>query len=135
MNALLSITPAYARPLWPLRSEIIYVVYKVCDRRDWADARASGVYTGAPVDHQDGFIHFSTANQLAETLEKHFAGREDLVLLAVPVVRLGDALQWEPSRGGDLFPHLYGDLPASAVVTEQLLELDADGKHILPDDL
>lgn len=135
MTALWTYTPTPARPLWPLRSEIIYVIYKVCDRDSWADARARGVYTGAPVDLEDGFIHFSTAGQLPETLEKHFAGRDDLVLLAVPIVRLGDALQWEPSRGGDLFPHLYADLAVSAVVTERLLELGADGRHILPDDL
>jgi uncharacterized protein (DUF952 family) len=135
MNALLTILPTPSRPLWPIRSEIIYVIYKVCDQEAWAEARARGVFTGAPVDHEDGYIHFSTAGQLAETLEKHFAGREGLVLLAVPIVRLGDDLQWETSRGGDLFPHLYAELPVSAVVSEQLLDLDASGKHILPGDL
>jgi uncharacterized protein (DUF952 family) len=87
------------------------------------------------VDHQDGYIHFSTAGQLAETLARHFAARHDLVLLGVPVVRLGDALQWEPSRGGDLFPHLYANLAVDTVVSEHPLELDAQGRHILPDTL
>lgn len=135
MNALRSFASTPFRPLWPIRSEIIYVIYKVCDRESWAEARRHGVYSGAPVDHEDGYIHFSTAAQLAETLARHFAGREGLVLLGVPVVRLGDALQWEPSRGGDLFPHLYAELPVSAVVSEHPLALDADGRHILPDDL
>jgi uncharacterized protein (DUF952 family) len=135
MNALWTFTPARARPLWPIWSEIIYVIYKVCDQDSWAEARRRGVYSGAPVDHQDGYIHFSTAGQLAETLARHFAGRQGLVLLGVPVVRLGDALQWEPSRGGDLFPHLYADLTVDAVVSEHPLALDAEGRHILPDDL
>lgn len=118
-----------------MTSELVYIVYKVCDMEDWARARAEGVYKGAPVDLEDGFMHFSTADQLAETLSRHFAGREGLVLLGVPVARVGAALQWEVSRGGDLFPHLYADLPVSAVVSEQLLELDEAGRHILPDDL
>jgi uncharacterized protein (DUF952 family) len=126
---------SHPRPLWPIRSKIIDVIYKVCDRDSWAEARRHGIYSGAPVDHQDGYIHFSTAGQLAETLAKHFAGREGLVLLGVPVAGLGDALQWEPSRGGDLFPHLYADLAVSAVVSEHPLTLDGQGRHILPDNL
>ena len=88
------------------------IVYKICDQDAWRKAVAMGVFTGAPVDVADGFIHFSAAHQVRETAAKHFAGQEGLVLVAVDATVLGDALKWEPSRGGDLFPHLYGDLPA-----------------------
>lgn len=127
--------PIRPKTLRPHRTDTIYVVYKVCDMESWALARRQGVFKGAAVDLEDGFIHFSTADQLSETLAKHFQGQEGLVLLGVPVMRLGMALQWEVSRGGDLFPHLYADLPLSAVVSEQLLELDEDGIHILPEDI
>ena len=90
-------------------------IYKISPRDAWQQALEAGVYSGAPVDEQDGYIHFSTAAQLVETAAKHFAGQDDLVLVAVDVVRLGDALKWEPSRGGALFPHLYGPLPMEAV--------------------
>ena len=90
-------------------------IFKVLPESEWAAAQQSGVFTGSEVDRRDGFIHFSTADQLAETLAKHFAGQTDLVVLAVDPDRLDD-LRMEPSRGGDLFPHLYGDLPVDAVV-------------------
>jgi uncharacterized protein (DUF952 family) len=89
------------------------LLYKVCRAGDWADAATSGVYRGSAADLRDGFIHFSTKVQLAETLRRHFAGQQDLVLVEVASDALGPALRWEPSRGGALFPHLYGELPVS----------------------
>jgi uncharacterized protein (DUF952 family) len=91
------------------------IIYKICDASLWREAERTGVFRGAPVDLADGFIHFSAPDQVAGTAAKHFAGRDDLVLVAVETEALGDALLWEPSRGGALFPHLYGELPVSAV--------------------
>jgi len=139
-------------------------------RAEWEAAQAGGVYCGSVHDTRDGFIHFSTAAQLAETARKHFAGVSDLVLLAVDVAALneplsphpvplpmgegtvlqtlcpvqesllpwgegqdeGCALRWEPSRGGDLFPHLYAELPISAVKSVTLIALAEDGTPIVP---
>jgi uncharacterized protein (DUF952 family) len=109
------------------------LVYKICPRSLWREAQAAGRFTGAPVDRADGFIHFSTAAQVAETAGRHFAGQEDLLLLAVEGDALGEALRYEPSRGGDLFPHLYGDLPLDAVVTVEELPLGPDGCHVFPE--
>jgi len=108
------------------------LVYKICPRDLWATAEATGRFTGAPVDVADGFIHFSTAPQAAETAARHFAGVHDLVLVAVETEVLGDALRFEPSRGGDLFPHLYGDLPVSAVRAVHDLPVGPDGRHAFP---
>lgn len=108
------------------------LIYKICPRALWREAEAAGRFTGAPIDHQDGFIHFSTADQVAETAARHFAGQGDLLLVAVEAGALGDALRYEPSRGGDLFPHLYGPLPLSAVVAVDEMPLSADGRHGLP---
>ena len=109
------------------------LIYKICPADDWAAAHAAGVYTGAPVDKADGFIHFSTAAQLAETAARHFAGQDGLMLVAVAVSGLDAAtLKWEPSRGGALFPHLYGPLPLDAVVDARPLPLGADGRHRFP---
>jgi uncharacterized protein (DUF952 family) len=95
------------------------LVYKVLAAAEWcADL---SVYHGSADDARDGFIHLSTAAQLPGTLERHFRGREDLVLLAVDAAALGEALRWEPSRGGDLFPHLYGALPRSAIRGESAI--------------
>lgn len=91
-------------------------IYKLCSRTLWEEAQVTGIFTGAPIDHRDGFIHFSTAEQLAETATKHFAGQRDLMLLTVDAPQLGDALKFEPSRGGQLFPHLYAPLPLAAVL-------------------
>jgi uncharacterized protein (DUF952 family) len=96
-------------------------IYKVCTRAEWATARRAGSYDGSADDRRDGFIHFSTASQLAGTLAKHFSGQPDLVLLTVDVARLGPSLRWEAARDGSLFPHLYGTLPLEAVVAEALL--------------
>ena len=90
-------------------------IYKICTADEWRDAERAGAYRGSAVDRRDGFIHFSTAEQAAETAAKWFAGQHDLVLVAVDAAALGDRLKWEPSRGGALFPHLYGELPLAAV--------------------
>jgi len=111
------------------------IIYTVASAQDWDAAEAVGAYHGSPDDERDGFIHFSTAAQLPGTLAKHFAGQDGLVLIAVDAAALGDKLVWEPSRGGDLFPHLYGSLPAEAALWTQALRLKADGSHALPADL
>jgi uncharacterized protein (DUF952 family) len=108
-------------------------IYKICSSGAWRDAEQAGVLRGAGVDARDGFIHFSTAAQLAETAAKHFAGAADQVLVAVDVPSLGGALKWEPSRGGDLFPHLYGPLPLAAVKWAVPLCLGPDGRHVFPE--
>jgi uncharacterized protein (DUF952 family) len=104
-------------------------IYKICPASEWAEAVRAGVYRGSPADLRDGFIHFSTAEQVAETAAKHFAGQSDLVLVAVETDGLGADLKWEPSRGGALFPHLYGDLPVNAALWVKPLPLDNQGRH------
>jgi len=108
-------------------------IYHMCRRDEWLLAEAAGEYGGSSQDVADGFIHFSTAQQVRESAAKHRAGQTGLVLLSVDPDLLGDALKWEPSRGGQLFPHLYGALPVSAVQRTDALELDADGAHRFPD--
>jgi uncharacterized protein (DUF952 family) len=108
-------------------------IYKICDSALWGEAERAGVFTGAPVDHADGFIHFSTAAQVTETAARHFAEQGALLLVAVDPTVLGSALRYEPSRGGQLFPHLYGALPLSAVRWVKPLPLGADGKHLFPE--
>ena len=109
------------------------LIYKICPRALWREAEGLGRFTGAPIDLADGFIHFSTAAQVAETAARHFAGQDDLLLVAVEADRLGPALRFEPSRGGDLFPHLYGDLPLAAVVSVVEMPLGPDGRHSFPE--
>ncbi len=92
-------------------------VYKILPRQDWTEAQARGGYGGAPIDRADGFIHLSAADQVAETLRLHFAGQADLVIVGFEAEALGDALRWEASRGGALFPHLYGPLPVALAVS------------------
>jgi uncharacterized protein (DUF952 family) len=101
-------------------------IYKILPRAEWAAAQAKGVFDGSAVDLADGFIHFSTATQAAETARRHFAGRADLVVLEVEADDLAADLRWEPSRGGDLFPHLYASLAVASVraVTEAPLGAD-----------
>jgi uncharacterized protein (DUF952 family) len=108
-------------------------IYKICSLPLWEEAQRDGVFKGAAVDLRDGFIHFSTAPQVRETAARHFAGIFGLVLIAVDAEALTDALRWEPSRGGDLFPHLYGALPLAAVLWTQPLPLDAGGQHAFPE--
>ncbi len=109
------------------------LIYKICPRRLWQEAERAGTFGGAPVDRADGYIHFSTAEQVAETAAKHFAGATDLVLVAVEAASLGTALRWEPARGGTLFPHLYGELPVAGVRWVKPLPLGPDGRHRFPD--
>jgi uncharacterized protein (DUF952 family) len=108
-------------------------IYKICPTELWRDAQQAGLFCGAPLDLRDGFIHFSTAGQVAETAAKHFAGAADQVLVAIDAASLGGALKWEPSRGGDLFPHLYGPLSLQAVLWAVPLALGPDGRHVFPE--
>ena len=105
------------------------LILKIFRRHEWDAFRRAGETVGAPVDLADGFIHFSTAAQVAETAAKHFAGQMDLLLVAIDGATLGDALKWEPSRGGALFPHLYAPLDPRAAVSVRPLPLGADGAH------
>jgi len=107
-------------------------IYKICDSAAWQAAERVGEFAGAPVDLADGYIHFSTADQVKETAARHFAGQRDLVLVSVDADALGPALKWEPSRGGALFPHLYGALPLTAVRWTKPLPLGPDGRHVFP---
>ena len=102
-------------------------IYKILPRAEWSAAQALGRFEGSAVDHQDGYIHFSTAAQAGETARRYFAGLPDLVVLEVEGDDLGPALKWEPSRGGDLFPHLYAPLDAAQVRAVHDAPLDADG--------
>jgi uncharacterized protein (DUF952 family) len=103
------------------------VIYKICPAALWREAERDGIFRGSADDKRDGFIHFSTAAQLVETAAKHFSGQHDLVLVRVDAAKLGADLKWETSRGGALFPHLYGDLGLDAVMTAQPLPLGSDG--------
>ena len=111
---------------------MIRVIYKIVPKSLWDEAKTKGVFEGAAIDLTDGYIHFSTANQAKETAARHFAGQNDLLLVAVDVERLGTALKFEPSRGGDLFPHLYAALDLSAVLWEKPLPLMPEG-HQFPE--
>jgi uncharacterized protein (DUF952 family) len=108
-------------------------IFKVCGTAEWTAAEERGFYAGSADDRRDGFIHFSTLTQLAGTLAKHFPGRDDLVLVAVQAEALGDALKWEPSRGGELFPHLYAALPVTAALWVRPLLRDGNGYHLPPE--
>jgi uncharacterized protein (DUF952 family) len=107
-------------------------IYKICPASLWQEAEGGGTFTGSAVDRADGFIHFSTAAQMRETAARHFAGQHDLVLVAVDGDALGSALKWEASRGGDLFPHLYGSLDLKHVLRVDPLPLGNDGTHVFP---
>ena len=108
------------------------VIYHMCRRDEWEAALKFGVYTGSSQDRADGFIHFSTSAQIVASAARHRSGQTGLVLIAVNAGKLGDNLHWETSRHGDIFPHLYGDLPPSAVIAVDDLQLDSDGRHIFP---
>src|SRR5215210_7760350 len=111
----------------------MHIIFKICSKLLWREAEKSGLFAGAPVDMQDGYLHFSTGQQVRETAARHFAGQEDLLLIAVDADSLGTDLRYEPSRGGDLFPHLYAPLPLSSVLWVKPLPLGADGRHAFPD--
>lgn len=108
------------------------IIFHMCRADEWDRAVAAGAYGGSSQDAADGFIHFSTAAQLAGSAAKHRAGQTGLLLLTVDAPVLGDALRWEPARGGQLFPHLYGALPVAAVTRVDPLPLGADGLHVFP---
>lgn len=117
---------------WPAMDERM-AIYKIVSRAEWEAAEAAGRFEGSEVDRRDGFIHLSTSRQVRETAARHFAGRQDLVLVEVDAPRL--PLRWEPSRGGDRFPHLYEPLPLAAARSVQPLPLNGDGRHEFPDPL
>lgn len=107
-------------------------LYRLVRAEDWRQAVAEGVYRGAEHDRADGFIHLSTATQVEGTAEKHYAGTPDLVLLTLDAERLDGTVKWEPSRGGELFPHLYGVVPVEAVLGAEAVPLDRDGGFVFP---
>ncbi|MEM7505310.1 MAG: DUF952 domain-containing protein [Pseudomonadota bacterium] len=109
------------------------LIYKILTQTQWDDLQTRGETAGAPVDIADGFVHFSTAEQLRETAARHFAAQQDLWLLSYDVGEL-DGVAWEPSRGGALFPHLYAALPLAPVKAAIPLPLDA-GRHVFPDEI
>lgn len=111
------------------------VIYRIISTADWQAAQAAGAFSGTAHDLRDGFIHFSTARQAAETAAKHYAGKVDLLLLYIRDSDLVSPLKWERSRNDDLFPHLYGPLPVSAVHRVERLPLDSAGRHIFPEDM
>ena len=110
-------------------------IYKICPAQDWAQAQQQRSYTGSPLDRKDGFIHFSTANQVAGTLAKYYAEANDLVLVAVDTAQLGETLRFERARDGALFPHLYAALPLEAVQWVKPLTRGTDGAFVLPPEL
>ena len=107
------------------------VVYKIASTQDWAEIQAVGGYDGSEIDLRDGYIHLSAADQLAVTAAKHYAGQSDLMLVEVDLDALGETLIWEPSRGGALFPHIYGPLPVAATRSARALSVSADGEMTL----
>jgi uncharacterized protein (DUF952 family) len=109
------------------------LIYKICSQAAWQEAERAGFFLGSPVDLADGYIHFSLAEQVQETATRHFRGQADLVLVAIAADNLGDALRYEPSRGGALFPHLYGPLPVAAARSVVPLPLGADGVPTVPE--
>lgn len=107
------------------------LIFKILTAAQWQQFEHDGLFEGAAVDLADGFVHFSTAAQVAETAAKHFARQSDLMLLACDTDSLDDALRWEPSRGGDLFPHLYREMLLAEVLWAKPLPLGPNG-HIFP---
>ena len=109
------------------------ILYKICASAEWKDATAAGTYAGSAVDRRDGFIHLSTAAQVRETARRHFAGQNDLVLVAFDEASLGSALRYEPARGGALFPHFYGQLNPGQASWVRPLPMGPAGEHIFPE--
>lgn len=108
------------------------IAYKVMSAVEAQQMQRDGVFRGSPVDIADGYIHLSTAFQLAGTLDRHFSGVQGLMLVGVDLTQLGDTVRWEPSRGGQLFPHIHGPLPLAAVLSVTVLERTSDGAVRLP---
>ncbi|MEP9360815.1 DUF952 domain-containing protein [Sphingomonas sp. KR3-1] len=113
-------------------SEAPNIAYKILTVEQMHALEHEGVFAGAPIDLADGYIHLSTANQVVETLDKHFAGQAGLWLAAVDLEAMDDAVRWEPSRGGQLFPHLYAPLPLAAVTAYSEVHYEPDGTLRLP---
>jgi uncharacterized protein (DUF952 family) len=111
----------------------VRTIYKICPASAWREAERQGIFRGSADDLRDGFIHFSTAPQVAGTARKHFAGQTGLFLIAIDTDALGDALRWEVSRGGELFPHLYGDLDLGHVTAVMDMRTRSDGTHDIPE--
>ena len=111
----------------------VRTIYKICPASAWREAERQGVYRGSADDARDGFIHFSTATQVAETARKHFFGQTGLFLIEVDADALGDELRWEPSRNDELFPHLYGELDLGAVIGTFDMPARSDGTHDIPE--
>lgn len=111
----------------------VRTIYKICPASAWREAERQGAFRGSADDRRDGFIHFSTASQVVGTARKHFAGQTGLFLIAIDADALGDALRWEVSRGGELFPHLYGDLDLSHVTAILDMRTRSDGTHDIPE--
>lgn len=111
------------------------LIFKIVSKPEWQAAIEAGVFAGAEIDIADGFIHFSNARQVRETAARHFSGRNDLLLITFDPQVFGDALQWEVSRGGDLFPHLYATLRPEQAIRVDDLPLGEDGRHLFPADL
>lgn len=110
------------------------MIFKILTRDAWTAACREGLYHGSSDDVRDGFIHFSAPHQVAGTAAKYFTGKADLVIVAFDEAAFGDALVWEPSRGGDLFPHFYGPLPTALAVWEKPLALAVDGVPVIPEE-
>ena len=108
------------------------IAYKVMSATEWQQMQHDGIFHGSPADIADGYIHLSRSSQLAATLDRHFRGAEGLMLVAVDLSRLGDTVRWEPARGGELFPHIYGRLPMEAVISVAVVERTPDGAVKLP---
>ena len=106
-------------------------LYKIMSKQEWEKAQAQGIYEGSEVDRKDGFIHLSAAHQVRATAQKHFSGKTDLVLISVAQENLGPSLKWKASRGGDLFPHIYGPLQLNAMSEAVPLPL-VNGAHQFP---
>ena len=111
------------------------MIFHICARDDWDASVARGLYEGSADDTRDGFIHFSDAAQVVESAARHRAGQPGLVLVSIAAAELGDALKWEASRGGALFPHLYGAFNPHLAHRVDDLPLDDDGRHIFSEEL
>jgi len=109
------------------------LIFKIVPKSLWQEAVDEGLFKGAPVDLADGYIHFSTAEQARETAARHFSGQDDLLLAAFDAGQFGDALKWEPSRGGALFPHLHGTFEPGAALWVRDLPLSEEGAHVFPE--
>jgi uncharacterized protein (DUF952 family) len=110
----------------------VLFAYKLLDLPSWQGWREAGTFTGSPDDIRDGYIHLSTAEQTAETAAKYFSATDPLVVAMVDLAAVRETLRWEPSRGGALFPHVYGPIPYEAVSRHSVLHLGPDGRHVFP---